>query len=47
MADGVKFPGLRSDLNDDGDRCHEEAFRDLGPGFVTAQPWRRSPLKWC
>jgi hypothetical protein len=33
IADGVKFPGLRSDLNDDGDRCHEEAFRDLEPGI--------------
>jgi hypothetical protein len=31
MADVVKFPGAPSDreINDDGDRCHAEAFRDL------------------
>ena len=33
MADVVKFPGVPSDLNDDGDRCHKEAFRDLEPGI--------------
>jgi hypothetical protein len=33
MADVVKFPGAPSDreLNDDGDRPHAEAFRDLEP----------------
>jgi hypothetical protein len=31
MADVVKFPGASPDreINDDGDRCHAEAFRDL------------------
>jgi hypothetical protein len=29
MADVVKFPGAPSDLNDDGDGRHAEAFRDL------------------
>jgi hypothetical protein len=34
MADVVKFPGASSDreINDDGDRLHAEAFRDLEPG---------------
>jgi hypothetical protein len=35
MADVVKFPGASSDreINDDGDRLHAEAFRDLEPGI--------------
>jgi hypothetical protein len=35
MADVVKFPGAPSnrELNDDGDRPHAEAFRDLEPGI--------------